>query len=61
MGDLGGCYNEAVLLENGRGTPRDGMRAAALYRRVCTAGSSAACGALLRLEAAAAPVDSGTY
>ena len=40
----------AILLENGRGTPKDLERAEALYAQVCTSGSAIACEAATRLS-----------
>ena len=47
---MGGCYNVAVILENGRGAARDAARAVSLYGKVCAAGSQVACAAAARLE-----------
>jgi TPR repeat protein len=43
LGHPGGCYNQALLLEAGRGVARDANRARDLYASICNAGSGTAC------------------
>ena len=38
-----GCYNLAIMFENGRGVPQDRGRAATLYDAACAAGATPAC------------------
>jgi TPR repeat protein len=42
-GWLGGCYNLAIMFENGRGVAQDRGRALALYEAACDAGATPAC------------------
>jgi TPR repeat protein len=43
LGNVGGCYNVAFLLEAGRGVARNIGRALRLYEQVCRMGSKIAC------------------
>ena len=47
-----GCYNLAIMFENGRGVPLDRSKAESLYDAACTAGAKPACERAKGLRAA---------
>jgi len=54
MGDKTGCYNQALMLEKGKGVAKDEKRALSLYSDVCAAGAQSACEAAERLRSKSA-------
>jgi TPR repeat protein len=47
-----GCYNLAIMFENGRGVARDRDKAVRLYDTACSAGAKPACERAKGLRAA---------